>query len=102
MYRKLSKTIIMVMVLVTFIFPISTSFVFAEGGKAETALTHKIKTDGLSPFNKWWVDMYNNDRLVYALYATGVMAFLGTVIGFGTDGILRLLGFKTTKIIHHE
>ena len=76
---------------------------FSEGGgKDESALTHKISTQGLSIFNKWWADMYNDQRIVYALCVTGIMLCLGVIIGFGTDYILKLFGFKTTKIAHHE
>ena len=72
------------------------------GGKDEAPIVHKISTQGLNDFNKWWVDMYNDHRILYALCVTGIMLSLGVIIGFGTDLILKLFGFKTTKIVHHE
>jgi len=72
------------------------------GGKDATMITKKIPSEGLGSFNKWWVDMYNEYRVAYALCATGLMMMLGITVGFGTDLILKMFGFKTTKIIHHE
>jgi hypothetical protein len=97
--RRLFLLLLLASVTIVFIPMIS----FSEGGGGtDAALTHKISTEGLSSFNKWWVDMYNDDRVLYSLCVTGIMLCLGVIIGFGTDYILRLFGFKTTKIAHHE
>ena len=103
MKRKIFKKLLMLLIFATTCLSAFPSTAICKDGKSEDSpLAQKVSTIGLSPFYKWWVDLYNEDRLVYALYATLVMAFLGITIGFGTDGVLRLIGFKTTKITHHE
>lgn len=72
------------------------------GGKEETALNVVIDTKDLSGINLWIAEMYNNDRTLYAIVVTLVMAALGSIMAFGTDLILKKFGMNVTRIAHHE
>ncbi len=72
------------------------------GGKQEATLNKKIDTKNLSGVNLWIVDLYNNDRLLYAVIVTLVMAVLGSTMAFGTDLVLKYFGMTVSKISHSE
>jgi hypothetical protein len=72
------------------------------GGKEETALNVVIDTKDLSGVNLWIAEMYNNDRTLYAIVVTLVMAIMGSVMAFGTDLILKRFGMSVSRISHHE
>ncbi len=72
------------------------------GGKQEAALTQKIDTKGLSGINLIIAKMYNDDRLLYAISVTLVMALLGSIMAFGTDLILKHFGMTVSRISHSE
>jgi hypothetical protein len=72
------------------------------GGKQETALNVQIDTKDLTGINLWIAEMYNNDRTLYAIVVTLVMATLGSVLAFGTDMVLKRFGMNVTRISHHE
>ena len=72
------------------------------GGKDVTSLDHKVDTTNLSGVNLWIADMYNNNRLMYAIVVTLVMAILGTTMAFGTDLVLKMFGMDVSKISHRE
>ncbi|MBM2815248.1 MAG: hypothetical protein HW421_2010 [Ignavibacteria bacterium] len=103
----MKKKLVRLLLMLLFIFCLSIfinpqDVISGGGGGKEPEIIIKISTAGLSEFNKWWVDLYNDHRLLYALAVTGTMLSLGVIIGFGTDLILSLFGFKTTRIAHHE
>ena len=72
------------------------------GGKEQKALNIVIDTKDLSGINLWIAEMYNNDRTLYAIVVTLVMAILGSIMAFGTDLILKRFGMNVTRISHHE
>ena len=80
----------------------STYATLQHGGKQEAALNKKIETKDLSGINLWIAETYNNDRLLYAIVVTLVMATLGSVMAFGTDLVLKYFGMNVSKISHHE
>ncbi len=80
----------------------SNSFAGEIGGKQETAINKKIDTKDLSGINLWIADLYNNDRLLYAVVVTLVMASLGSILAFGTDLVLKYFGMNVSKISHSE
>jgi len=80
----------------------NNSYAGDVGGKEVTSLDHKVDTKNLSGVNLWIADLYNNDRLMYSIVVTLVMAILGTTMAFGTDLILKMLGMDVTKISHRE
>ena len=70
--------------------------------KQENTINRKINTAHLDGINLWIANLYNDDRLLYAVVVTLVMAVLGSIIAFGTDVVLKLLGINVTKISHKE
>ena len=72
------------------------------GGKEQSALNLVIDTKDLTGINLWIAEMYNNDRTLYAIVVTLVMATLGSIMAFGTDLILKRFGMNVTRISHHE
>lgn len=72
------------------------------GGKQETTLNKKIDTKDLSGINLWIAELYNNDRILYAVVVTSVMAVLGSIMAFGTDLVLKYFGMSVSKISHSE
>ena len=72
------------------------------GGKEQTALNLKIETKDLTGVNLWIAELYNNDRVLYAIVVTLVMATLGSIMAFGTDLVLRYFGMNVSKISHRE
>ena len=75
----------------------------AAGGGHETGLIEdKISTDTLNGLTLEMVNLYNDNRLLYALVVTLCMAIFGTIIGITTEWLLRLCGLKTTKMEKRE
>lgn len=72
------------------------------GGKDQTELNVVIETRDLTGINLWIAEMYNNDRTLYAIVVTLVMAVLGSIMAFGTDLVLKRFGMNVTRISHHE
>ncbi len=72
------------------------------GGKEQAELNIIVDTKDLTGVNLWIVEMYNNDRTLYAIVVTLVMASLGSIMAFGTDLILKRFGMNVTRISHHE
>ena len=97
-------------IIALFAFLIIFSSVFSAGNKSygseslkgETALNITIDTKDLTGVNLWIVDLYNNDRTLYAIVVTLVMAILGSVLAFGTDLILKYFGMSVSRISHSE
>jgi hypothetical protein len=94
-------TLILFCFLITCIY--SNSYAGGEiGGKQETAISKKIDTKDLSGINLWIAELYNNDRILYAVIVTLVMATLGSIMAFGTDLVLKYFGMNVSKISHSE
>ncbi len=71
-------------------------------GKEEPALNMVIDTKDLTGINLWIAELYNNDKTLYAIVVTLVMASLGSIMAFGTDLILKRFGMNVTRISRHE
>ena len=94
---------IIALIIFCLIFASAYSYNYAnEGGKSEPALTKKIDTKDLSGVNLWIAELYNNDRILYAVVVTLVMATLGSIMAFGTDLVLKYFGMNVSKISHSE
>ncbi len=96
---------IVVLLLFCFLFASAYSNAYASegaGGKQEAAISKKIDTKNLSGVNLLIADMYNNDRMLYAVVVTLVMAALGSIMAFGTDLVLKHFGMSVSKISHSE
>ncbi|MCL4538269.1 MAG: hypothetical protein M1378_01480 [Bacteroidetes bacterium] len=73
-----------------------------EPGKETTELSAKVNTEHLSGINLWIAGLYNEDRTMYAVIVTLVMAALGTTLAFLTDLVLKALGLEVSRISHRE
>ncbi len=97
-------------IFVLFLISLSISCVWSSGmvyggdvgGKEESALKIIIDTKDLTGINLWIAELYNNDRTLYAIVVTLVMATLGSIMAFGTDLVLKRFGMNVTRISHHE
>ena len=99
---SLKKIIILILFCFLFTCFYSNSYASEIGGKQEAAISKKIDTKDLSGINLWIADLYNNDRVLYAVVVTLVMAALGSIMAFGTDLILKQFGMNVSKISHSE
>ena len=100
---SIRRTIILLTFVCIFAGMYSSSYAGGEiGGKSETAISKKIDTKDLSGINLWIAELYNNDRIMYAVVVTFVMAALGSIMAFGTDLVLKFFGINVSKISHNE
>ncbi len=72
------------------------------GGKSESSLQKRIDTKNMTGVDLLIANLYNDDRLMYAVMVTLVMAGLGTTLAFLTDLVLKMLGVEVTRISHRE
>jgi hypothetical protein len=96
---------IITLLIFCFIFVCAYNNSYAGGeisSKQETAISKKIDTKDLSGVNLWIADLYNNDRVLYAVVVTLVMATLGSILAFGTDLVLKHFGMSVSRISHSE
>lgn len=70
--------------------------------KESAALSQKVEVSRLSGVNLWVAELYNGDRILYAIVVTIVMAALGTSLAFLTDLVLKALGLEVSRISHRE
>ena len=81
----------------------NNSFARSEvGGKQETTLNKKVDTKNMSGVNLWIAELYNKDKLMYAVVVVLVMAALGSIMAFGTDLVLKHFGMNVSRISHSE
>lgn len=99
---SLKKIITLILFCFLFTCIYSNSYAGEIGGKQETEISKKIDTKDLSGINLWIADLYNNDRILYAVIVTLVMAALGSIMAFGTDLVLKYFGMSVSKISHSE
>jgi ABC-type phosphate/phosphonate transport system permease subunit len=99
---SIKKIIALLIFFLLFSCAYSNSYASEVGGKQETALSKKIDTKDLSGVNLWIAELYNNDRVLYAVVVTLVMALLGSVLAFGADRVLKYFGMNVSKISHSE
>jgi uncharacterized protein involved in cysteine biosynthesis len=65
-------------------------------------LPKKIDTADLSGINLWIINLYNDDRILFAIVVTMLMIILGIAMAALTDFILSRFGIKTSKLKHIE
>ena len=99
---SVKKIIALLLICIAIAFAFNNSYASEVGGKEVTSLDHKVDTTNLSGVNLWIANLYNNNRLMYAIVVTLVMAVLGTTMAFGADLILKMFGMDVTKISHRE
>jgi ABC-type phosphate/phosphonate transport system permease subunit len=79
-----------------------SAFASEPAGKQEAALTTKVDTKNLSGVDLLIANLYNDDKVLYAIVVTMVMAVLGTSLAFLTDLVLKALGLEVSRISHRE
>ncbi len=99
---SIKKIIALLMLCCLFACFYTNSYAGEIGGKNETALSKKIDTKDLSGINLWIAELYNNDRILYAVIVTLVMASLGSIMAFGADLVLKYFGMNVSRISHSE
>jgi len=66
---------------------------YAGGGHGEdVAISETVDTAGKSGVGLFLANLYNDQRLLYALLVTGTMAVLGMFVAQVADLVLRVLG----------
>lgn len=80
----------------------SDAYSFSASQKQESAFENKVDTSNLSGIEYLIASIYNNNRLMYAIVVTGVMAILGTIMSYLTDLVLKALGLEVSRISHRE
>jgi flagellar biosynthesis protein FlhB len=96
------KIIVLLLFYFVIVCAFNNSYAGDVGEKEVTSLDHKVDTKDLSGVNLWIANLYNNNRLMYAIVVTLVMAILGTTMAFGTDLVLKMFGMDVSKISHRE
>jgi len=97
------KHIFLLTVEFLFLFFLSVLPLMAGGGHGdEGELTQKVSTEGLEGFNLWFVNLYNDDRLIFALVTLVIMGLVGITIAFVTEFFLKMFGLEVSKIEHKE
>ncbi len=82
--------------------PSGTACASEVSSKQEPTLKRRIDTRDLKGVDLLIANLYNDDRFMYAVVVTLVMAGLGTTLAFLTDLVLKMLGVEVTKISHRE
>ncbi len=59
------------------------------GGEPAEELEKTVDTQGLEGLTLFVANLYNDDRLFFALLVVGTMVALGIIVSFGTDLIFR-------------
>ncbi|MCX7737298.1 MAG: hypothetical protein N2319_11370 [Candidatus Kapabacteria bacterium] len=86
--------------LVFIFFP--TYLAFAGGGGEGEPIPNQVPLDNLSGISLWLAQLYNDDKLLFALLVTATMGIVGYLIGVLTDLVLKIFGLDVSKIAHHE
>ena len=76
--------------------------VFDQHEEESGEFEHKVSTEGLSGINLLLVNLYNDQRLIYAILTTISMAIFGGFIALTVDFILARVGLTVSKMEHRE
>jgi hypothetical protein len=67
-----------------------------------TILKGESAGDELTGYKRLMVDLYNENRPVFSIAVTLVMAAVGVTLGFIADIVLKILGMDVSKMAHNE
>ncbi len=73
----------------------------AHGGEGEP-IPDQVSLENLSGITLWLAQLYNDEKLLFALLVTFSMGIIGIILGFLTDIVLKIFGLDVSKIAHHE
>ena len=92
-YRTVPRKLMVVLLCCLILLPIT---LLAGGGHGEDEeVSRVISTEGKSGISLFFVTMYNDHRLIFALMVTAIMAILGMAVATVTDVFLRAVGVRT-------
>lgn len=95
----MKRIIFSVLYLLLIFFP--SYLAFAHGAEGEP-IPDTVPLDKLSGITLWLAQLYNDDKLLFALLVTVTMGIVGLLLGLLTDLFLKLFGLDVSKIAHHE
>jgi hypothetical protein len=98
MAKKGNSSLVPWILVMLVMFPVS----FFLGVEKEGKLSLHVDITNLTGIRLWIVNLYNDERLLFAILVTVTMAVIGMSIALIADVILKLLGLEVTKIEHHE
>jgi ABC-type phosphate/phosphonate transport system permease subunit len=73
----------------------------AHGGEGEP-IPDKVPLDKLSGITLWLAQLYNDEKVLFAILVTVTMGIVGLILGVLTDLFLKIFGLDVSKIAHHE
>ena len=100
-----SKLILPLFVLILILFMVCLpvfAMVLDQHEEESGEFEHRVSTEGLSGLKLFLVNLYNDQRLVYAILTTVAMALFGGLIALSVDFILARLGLTVSKMEHRE
>ena len=75
----------------------------AAGGKPATKLINVADIRTMGPgLSRWIAEVYNDNLWLYGLLVVVTMALMGSILGFGFDRLVGMLGIDLGKLEHHE
>jgi hypothetical protein len=81
--------------MIGFALTVNVAPLLAGGGHEDAGkLEHVVPLEGKTGISLLLAKWYNENRLLFALVTTAVMAVLGIVVGQVTESILKLIGVK--------
>lgn len=85
---------IMLMAGIFIVGAITPALASGDGHGDTEELKYEVDLEGKTGFNLFLAEIYNNNRLLYALVVTVTMAVLGMVVAQITEQVLRLIGVR--------
>jgi hypothetical protein len=77
-----------------FLGAVAPAIASGDGHGDTEELKHRVDLEGKSGFNLYLARTYNDNRPLYALLVTAIMAVLGIAVGQITGLVLRLIGVR--------
>jgi len=97
------KSILLLLFLILFMTCLPVfAIVFDQHEEESGEFEHRVSTEGLSGISLFIVNLYNDQRLIYAILTTGAMALFGGLIALSVDFILARFGLTVSKMEHRE
>lgn len=93
-FRPASWLVLTLAVLVCLLGAVLPAFASGDGHGDTAKLKHTVDLEGKTGFSLFIARLYNNNRLLYALVVTAIMALMGIVVAKFTGLVLRLIGVE--------
>jgi len=86
--HRVTSTLVLLFLLLVRLSPALCAAAAPDEGK----LVHVADTRHLTGFSLFIANLYNTDRLLFTIFAVGLTAALGLVLGLLMDGIVAAIG----------